>query len=466
MSQAPRSLDDCIALVQQSVQVPPASGTSSPLQAPLELAADLNDVVITPTILFTPFPIDPIRSWYPLILKRPVDDVGYRQYSAALAKGMPALELFFSLCASPEGRQAGVKMRGFALGQWLYQVGRLVRRLKLGRVTWFFMRLYQAHLQRVVQSSKHAGWSEVMGTSAAPSYELQQTWALLQNNVRQVESLSSAYRELQENYQALSKSYALLQAKQSYLQTVSHPEAGVGDAASVHPTEPVSLDIAQAIEAYYVSFEDVHRGSTAQIQAGLNDYQAVMEGVNRQYPALDLGCGRGEWLQWLRERGIAARGIDSNAVMVRLCQEQGLDVQVGDVLSSLRAQASHSLSMVSSFHVIEHLPFEVLFAMVQEIHRVLIPGGVMILETPNPENVLVGSHTFYHDFSHRAPITPTSIEFLAQYHGFVKTDILRRNPYPREARVLGSDPLTERVNGHLCGPQDFALIARTPSISE
>ncbi|WP_172656331.1 hypothetical protein [Halomonas sp. PR-M31] len=93
-----------------------------------------------------------------------------------------------------------------------------------------------------------------------------------------------------------------------------------------------------------------------------------------------------------------------------------------------------------------------------EAQRVLAPGGVLILETPNPENILVGSHTFYHDPTHLNPLTPTAMSFLLTYHGFAEVEVRRFNPYPEEAKVPGNDALTERVNGHLCGPQDFAVV--------
>ena len=79
---------------------------------------------------------------------------------------------------------------------------------------------------------------------------------------------------------------------------------------------------------------------------------------------------------------------------------------------------------------------------------------------PNPENVLVGSHTFYHDPTHRNPVTPTAISFLLSYLGFSDVEVRRFNPYPEEAKVPGDDPLTARVNGHLCGPQDYAVVGR------
>jgi O-antigen chain-terminating methyltransferase len=114
--------------------------------------------------------------------------------------------------------------------------------------------------------------------------------------------------------------------------------------------------------------------------------------------------------------------------------------------------------LVSAFHVAEHLPFELLFDLVHEAARVLRPGGVLLLETPNPENLLVATHTFYHDYTHRNPLTPSSLGFLLRYAGLHRVDVLRLNPYPPSARVPGTELVTERLNGLLCGPQDFAVV--------
>jgi len=97
-----------------------------------------------------------------------------------------------------------------------------------------------------------------------------------------------------------------------------------------------------------------------------------------------------------------------------------------------------------------------------QAYRALVPGASILLETPNPENILVGSHTFYHDPTHRNPLTPNSVAFFLRYCGFADPEIRRLHPYPEAARVQGDDDLTARVNGHLCGPQDFAVIARKP----
>ncbi|MFZ5513636.1 MAG: methyltransferase domain-containing protein [Pseudomonadota bacterium] len=227
--------------------------------------------------------------------------------------------------------------------------------------------------------------------------------------------------------------------------------------------EPLTAE-QEALDAFYIAFEDTCRGSEADIREGLRVYldrvrrSAAAQGL----PIVDIGCGRGEWLRILKDEGFTARGVDQSAAMVERARAYGLDVEQGDAVAALSRLPEASLGGVTGFHIIEHLPFPVLFRLFAEVSRVLAPGGIAIFETPNPENVLVGSHTFYHDPTHRNPITPTFITFLAQYHGLAEIEIVRLHPYPESAKVPGHDPLTERVNGHLCGPQDFALVAYRP----
>jgi O-antigen chain-terminating methyltransferase len=241
----------------------------------------------------------------------------------------------------------------------------------------------------------------------------------------------------------------------------NHSASNNQSARSDHSASEENTDL----DAYYVAFEDANRGSHQAFIDKLSVYVGVFEKLQQpgRGPLLDIGCGRGELLDHLKGLGITARGVDTNPVMIALCRERGHDVEQGDALTVLRSLPDESLAAVSGFHIIEHLPFEVLFALVRECRRVLQPNGFILFETPNPENVLVGSHTFYHDFTHRNPVTPTAIQFLAQYHGFADLQIIRSSPYPHSAKVPGDDALTQRVNGHFCGPQDFALLASKPA---
>jgi O-antigen chain-terminating methyltransferase len=243
-------------------------------------------------------------------------------------------------------------------------------------------------------------------------------------------------------------------------------ESGLDEVSDDGAWQAPSAASKGALDAFYLAFENACRGDEEDIAAQLRaDYLETVQAALAQSGedgVLDIGCGRGEWLRVLGEAGIEASGIDLSPVMAEHCRGQGLDVVVGDAVQALAELPAESRTVVSGFHIIEHLPFAVLYRLFEEVARVLRPDGVFIFETPNPENVLVGSHTFYHDATHSNPLTPTATSFLAEYHGFHPVEIRRLHPYPPQAQVPGRDPLTERVNGHLCGPQDYALIGQKP----
>jgi O-antigen chain-terminating methyltransferase len=226
---------------------------------------------------------------------------------------------------------------------------------------------------------------------------------------------------------------------------------------------PVDSKLTAALDAYYLAFENSHRGSEEAILEKFSAYGPELKELQAlpgDLPVLDIGCGRGEWLSFVQKAGLSGRGIDLNPVMVAAAKEHGLTVETADLISTLKGAAEGSFKGITSFHVAEHLSFEVLFQAVGESWRALAPGGLLIMETPNPENILVGSHTFYHDHTHRNPLTPSSMEFLFRFWGFRNVRIKRLSPYPDSARVPGEDLLTERMNGLLCGPQDFAVIGQ------
>ena len=179
---------------------------------------------------------------------------------------------------------------------------------------------------------------------------------------------------------------------------------------------------------FYRAFEDKYRGSRELIKSRLEAYHPFLSPLRELHArpqALDIGCGRGEWLELLGEQGFAARGIDLDDSMLQACRERGLDVALSDGLAALRETPSSSLALVSAFHVVEHIVFEDLQAMVVEALRVLLPGGILVLETPNPENLEVGTSSFYLDPSHIKPLPPQLLAFVADHAGFERKTILR-----------------------------------------
>jgi SAM-dependent methyltransferase len=229
------------------------------------------------------------------------------------------------------------------------------------------------------------------------------------------------------------------------------------------PQAPSLLE-ATRHDSLYAAFEDVFRGSRADIKQRVTVYVDRLKaaGVGQQAtPVVDIGCGRGEWLELLGEHGMAAYGIDSNTIMVERCTALGLDARHADLLNHLRGLPDASRSAVTAFHVVEHLPFETLVDFFDEALRVLIPGGLLLIETPNPETLRVGGTTFYNDPTHRNPLMPEPLRFIIGHRGFTAAEIIRLHPF---TQGLLQEPTEDArlLNQVLFGPQDYAIIARRP----
>jgi SAM-dependent methyltransferase len=227
---------------------------------------------------------------------------------------------------------------------------------------------------------------------------------------------------------------------------------------------PATPALADQLTDYYQAFEAHFRGEGLDWAAHYSNYQGWIDRLPQESgaPCVDLGCGRGEWLQHLRQQGRSVQGVERHPGFVAQCRSAGLPVSQTDALAWLQACGDGQIAALSAFHLIEHLPFPDLFQLIEQAARVLQPGGGILLETPNPENPLVGSHTFYHDPTHRHPVTPSSLQFLLQHHGFSDVQIVRSNPYPPQDQFIVRDDLTNRLNGLLCGPQDYAVLAFKP----
>lgn len=225
------------------------------------------------------------------------------------------------------------------------------------------------------------------------------------------------------------------------------------------------------LDAHYVSFEDTFRGSRDDIKTRAVHYLDAFRdaGIGAgDGLVLDLGCGRGEWLEVLSEHGFASRGVDLNSVMVGEARALGLDAVEQDAITHLRSLDSDSVSAVTSMHLVEHLPYEVLIRLVDEALRVLRPGGVLILETPNPENLTVGSYWFYMDPTHRNPIPPPLLQWVVEARGFENATIdrLTINRGVMDIQPLNGDVAAanqiNKIIGLLTAAPDYAIVARKP----
>lgn len=228
-------------------------------------------------------------------------------------------------------------------------------------------------------------------------------------------------------------------------------------------------------ESQYASFEDAFRGEREQIKLRVAYYLGTLSSAGIE-PGddgliLDLGSGRGEWLEVLTAHGYRCRGVDLDRGMLKASHHRGHDVVEADVLDYLRVQEDGSVAAISSMHLVEHIPHPVLNQLLAEALRVLRPGGVLILETPNPENVRVGSCTFYMDPTHLHPIPPLLLQWTVQLRGFDKATIERLSQHrgppdlvPVSDKVPGAAQINQMIEW-FTAPPDYAVVARKPVAS-
>ncbi|HVR70855.1 MAG TPA: methyltransferase domain-containing protein, partial [Vicinamibacteria bacterium] len=271
--------------------------------------------------------------------------------------------------------------------------------------------------------------------------------------------------------ESLARRIEGLQALRDGLESVSEEVRAVrGALASGAPPAPTAAAAERAAAgAGYAAFENRFRGSPDEIRARLASYVDLFRG---QAPVVDLGCGRGEFLELLRAAGVPARGVEANAHTARESRERGLDVTEGDLLEFLRAQGAGSLGGVFAAQVAEHLRPDVLQGLLREAHRVLRAGGLLALETVNPRSVVGFLEVYIRDLTHERPLHPDTLRFLAAAAGFTDVRVEWRAPVDPAARlqpipVAGLPPPAaqalnenvERLNGLVYGPQEYVLLA-------
>ncbi len=217
---------------------------------------------------------------------------------------------------------------------------------------------------------------------------------------------------------------------------------------------------------FYLAFENKYRGSTESIQLRQSVYLPYVQSLKASYPelkVLDLGCGRGEWLELLKKEGVTAFGVDLDEAMIESCRQHKLNVKHQGALGALREYLDGSLQMITGFHVAEHLPFNELIALCKEAYRVLSPGGLLILETPNSENIHVASSTFHLDPTHSTPLPSKLLTFLMEFVGFSRSVQIGLNPdvaVDERSRVSLQNVLLSGVS------RDYAVIGQKAGNSD
>lgn len=286
---------------------------------------------------------------------------------------------------------------------------------------------------------------------ALKAFEMRRTIATLDE--RQVSEGSYLRMELSQQASLLRQWFAGRDTKDDRKPRVARKET--------------ATDVPGRLDAFYVSFEDRFRGPRGEIKKRVEIYLPFIRNAHAgrpEAPVLDVGCGRGEWLELLKENKLEGRGVDINSAMLAQCRERGLDVEHDDAIAHLRTLPEKSFGAVTGFHIIEHLELHVLMDLLAETMRVLAPGGVAIFESPNCKNLVVGATNFNVDPTHRNPVFPETAQFMLSIHGFEKVELKYLSPV--EAPLFeGTDRQATVLNELLYGPQDFAVIGIKPPSS-
>lgn len=219
-------------------------------------------------------------------------------------------------------------------------------------------------------------------------------------------------------------------------------------------------------EIDYLAFENAFRGSEEEIRKNQESYLPYLAGKQN---VLDIGCGRGEFLELLQQNSITATGVDTYPVFVEMCEEKGLQAKCMDGIAYLASLPDNSLGAVTAFQVAEHLPTGALVRLVELAQQKLEIGGVLILETPNPTNLSTFTNAFYVDPSHTKPVHPATLAYFADMAGFRQVDTIftetSRPDYRLPLLHAQAENLAEFndglyvLNEKLFGSQDYAVIA-------
>jgi len=245
------------------------------------------------------------------------------------------------------------------------------------------------------------------------------------------------------------------------LAAVRNPQETSTDLLEWNAASP-STSVQSLLESFYFLLEERYRGTREEIKQRLliyrNDFRAARDRAGVAGPIIDIGCGRGELLEVLQEDGFQAIGVDTNDTQLEAARRRGMAVMHVDALAHLRTLGDDSVLAIAGIHVVEHIPFPELTALMQEVARVLKKGGVAVFETPNPRNLIVGATTFHLDPTHVRPLPPEVLQILLETVGFGEVEQRPLHPSETLDYMVKHHNLDLHIATLLFGPQDYAAI--------
>jgi 2-polyprenyl-3-methyl-5-hydroxy-6-metoxy-1,4-benzoquinol methylase len=417
---------------------------------------------------------DFIRNAYRCVLQREPDLSGFGHYLEKLRKAnVSKVELLGRLRFSSEGRRSAIRINGL-LRSFLF---RLVCRVPifgysvklftdLLRLPTRLREIEEGQAFRLVKNRELEGYiNDLTAQVERAITETREEAATITSELQAIVQDKVDSPELQSLREVLGAKVDILtvDAFNRSQQVKSDGEKLVALQVCVDSLKAQTIDYGDSEFAnLYAAFEERFRGERQMIKDRMSCHlPRIVQtfDVCSHRPVLDIGCGRGELLELLKEKDVLARGVDANPTQVQLCRDLGLDVFCEDAFDYLQEQPEGSFSVVTAMHIVEHLPLPVLMRFLKEIKRVLCPQGLVVLETPNPSNVLVGSCNFYLDPTHLNPLPPQLMQFLLEEFGFCAVEIVPLNPAECQP-VEGTDDLTQRFNQSFYGAMDYAVVGQ------
>jgi len=439
-----------------------------------------------------------VRAAYPTLLGRKAEKTEIQQRLLQLRSGFDKFEVLAELRYSPEGIAHNTEVHGLRRARMknalrrIPVVGKLILSAYGMALTESRNRYYVARMDlltrqnRLVNDGLLSHKDLVQNQFDIQQQKIQGQQQQLQTQQLYLQELNKYLRDqqnaLQEHHEAqrmqaeefkrleteLSQARNVQQELRARLQHLERQPRQVALAAPDGSSVATTIVAAapqqhqSAVpDSFYLAFENRFRGDAETIRERQSYYLPMLDQIrplNSGLPLVDIGCGRGEWLQMLPEQ-FQRMGIDLNSMNVEACHAQGLNAVQQDALIWLANQPENSVAVVTAFHVIEHLTFEQFNVLLDECQRVLAPGGVVIFETPNPENLISAATHFYTDPTHLHPLPPAFTEFLVEFKGFEQVQIHRLNPIPREYALNEDSEVSRRCDALFYGPQDYAVTA-------
>ena len=267
---------------------------------------------------------------------------------------------------------------------------------------------------------------------------------------RHLEALLARERRNDTAVRALAAQLEELRAALSVVQQAAHnlkreieklsanPESQIPNSKSQsnpesRPPNPVLNSQFDDLDSHkYVGFEDQFRGSPDEIRRRVEEYLPLFANAS---DVLDVGCGRGEFLELLRDRGVQARGIDINPAMVEVCKGKGLHAEAGDALAYLGGLSHGSLGGLFAAQVVEHLEPRYLMRLLDAAFDKLRSGAPIVLETINPSCWFAFFESYIRDLTHVRPVHPDTLKYLLIATGFQRVEIRYRAPYPEADKL-------------------------------